>query len=59
MENSISVNLSPLQMLLSLAFEAWIIIFPIIIIKKLNYLTQLLQSQYEEDEADQDSSAKQ
>lgn len=44
MENAITVNLSPVQMLLSLAFQIWIIVFPIIIIRKLSYLTYLLES---------------
>ena len=51
MENAINVSFSPLQVLLSLAFQVWIIVFPIIIIRKLNYLTALLQDQLEpEDE---------
>lgn len=51
MENAINVSVSPLQILLALAFQVWIIVFPIIIIRKLNYLTELLQG--EEDEGDQ------
>lgn len=50
MENSISINVSPIQMLLSLAFQVWIIVFPIIIIKKLNYLTQLLEENSDTDQ---------
>ena len=50
MENAISVTISPVQMLLSLAFQAWIIIFPIILIKKINYLIALIESdKYAED----------
>lgn len=51
MENSISISVSPLQALLGLAFQIWIIVFPIILIRKLNYLTALVTSQkyYEED----------
>ena len=50
MENAISVTISPVQMLLSLAFQAWIIVFPIILIKKINYLIALIESdRYEED----------
>ena len=50
MENGLSVTISPIQMLLSLAFQAWIIIFPIILIKKINYLIVLIESdKYEED----------
>lgn len=49
MENAINISVSPIQLLLSLAFQVWIIVFPIIIIKKLNYLTQLLQQNYDTD----------
>ncbi|MBU0467644.1 MAG: hypothetical protein KKD07_05540 [Candidatus Omnitrophica bacterium] len=50
MENAISVTISPLQMMLSLAFQAWIIVFPIILIRKINYLIALIESEkYEED----------
>ncbi len=43
MENSITVNFTPLQMLLSLALQVWIIVFPILVIRKLNYLTALVE----------------
>ena len=49
MENSISVSLSPLQLILSLAFQIWIVVFPIVIIRKLNYLTDILRSQFDTD----------
>lgn len=52
MENAVNISVSPIQMLLSLAFQIWIIVFPIIIIKKLNYLTQLLE---ENSDADQET----
>ena len=47
MENSISVNLAPWQVVLSLVFQIWIIVFPVIIIRKLNYLTDLLHAQFD------------
>ena len=46
MENAISLNLTPFQALLNLAFMTWVfIIFPVIVIRKLNYLTNLIQNQ--------------
>ncbi len=45
MENAINVSVTPLQALLALAFQLWIVVFPIIIIKKLNFLAALLQEQ--------------
>lgn len=43
MENAMTVSVTPIQLLLSFVFQAWIIIFPIIIIRKLNFLIDLLQ----------------
>ncbi|MCK5012347.1 MAG: hypothetical protein KAS66_00860 [Candidatus Omnitrophica bacterium] len=57
MENAISISVSPLQALFALAFQIWIVVFPIILIRKLNYLTALIASQrYGEDEADDSGS---
>ncbi|MFA5060473.1 MAG: hypothetical protein WC676_07600 [Candidatus Omnitrophota bacterium] len=50
MENAINVSVTPIQLLLSLLFQVWIIVFPIIIIRKLNHLTALLQEQFSSDE---------
>ena len=49
MDNPISITLSPVQALLTLAFQVWIIVFPIIIIKKLNFLTEILQEHFDTD----------
>ena len=41
-------NLTPVQSFLILALNAWIfIIFPVLVLKKLNYMTTLLESQFE------------
>ena len=53
MENAINISVSPLQAMLALAFQIWIVVFPIILIRKLNYLTALIASQkVYEDEGD-------
>lgn len=51
-------NLTPLQSLLIIALNIWIfVIFPTIVIKKLNYMTDLLESHfYNSDESDSASS---
>ena len=49
MENAINVSVTPLQAVLALAFQVWIVVFPIIIIRKLNYLTDLMQNQFQID----------
>ena len=45
MENAINVSLTAPQLILSLAIQIWIIVAPIIIIRKLNQLTMMLQNQ--------------
>ena len=58
MENSISLSVSPLQAMLALAFQIWIVVFPIILIRKLNYLTALINAQnYDESEGEGSMSA--
>lgn len=49
MEN-ITVSITPLQALLSLAFQGWIIIFPLLILKKLNAITEILEAQIEDED---------
>ncbi len=55
MENSISISVSPIQALLALAFQIWIVVFPIILIRKLNYLTALITSQGYDEEGEGDA----
>ena len=47
---SSTVSLTPIQQLLTMAFQIWMIIFPIILIRKINYLTTLLEEQFTSDE---------
>lgn len=49
MENAITVSLSPLQLFLSVAMQVWFIVFPIILIRKINYLTTLIRCQMGEE----------
>lgn len=55
MENAINITVTPLQALLGLLFQVWIIVFPIILIRKLNYLTALVTSQNDYEEQSDDS----
>lgn len=58
MENSINISVTPIQALLGLLFQIWIVVFPIILIRKLNYLTALIASQrYDDGEGDDAESA--
>ncbi|MCX5681234.1 MAG: hypothetical protein NT079_03005 [Candidatus Omnitrophica bacterium] len=50
MENNLAVSITPLQVLLTVAFQVWIIVFPFLIIKKLNYIIELLQAQFEDED---------
>jgi hypothetical protein len=42
MENTISVSVNSFQVLLAFAFQIWIIVFPILILRKLNSISDLL-----------------
>ncbi len=47
------LNLSPAQMVFMMLLQMWIfVIFPVIIIKKLNYMTDLLEGLYVDNEQD-------
>ncbi len=48
MEPAVIENISPVQLLLAFAIQVWIIVFPIIIIRKLNYITEILESSLED-----------
>ena len=50
MDQMINVSVTPIQALLALAFQLWIIVFPIILIQKINYLTRLVHQQLDKDE---------
>jgi hypothetical protein len=53
MDNMLNISVTSTQVLLALVFQMWIIIFPIIIIVKLNKLTRLLEERFGTDEEDQ------
>jgi hypothetical protein len=53
MENSINLSVTPVQAVLALAFQVWMIVFPVLIIRKLNYLTDLLQEHLDDDKSKQ------
>ena len=46
MDQTINFSVTPLQLLLTLAFQVWIIVFPIIIIRKLNAVIAMMQDQF-------------
>jgi hypothetical protein len=52
MENPVNFSVTPLQALLAVAFQVWLIAFPIIIIRKLNRLTNLLEEKFGSNEED-------
>lgn len=47
MEPNIELSFTPLQLLLSLALQLWIVVFPILILRKLNYLAEILSDRSE------------
>ena len=47
MDSAINFSVTPLQALLAIAFQVWLIAFPIILIRKVNHLTELLEERLE------------
>lgn len=55
MESSMNVSFSQGQILFAMAFQIWMIVFPIILIRKLNYLIVLMQDRsFDVDDQSQD-----
>ena len=52
MENSINLSVTPFQAVLALVFQVWMIVFPILLIRKINYLTDLLHEHLDEPKPD-------
>lgn len=49
-------DVSPVQLFFMVAVQLWIVvIFPVIVFRKLNYLTELIESQFEEENTDEAS----
>ena len=44
MDGSIDLSVTPLQALLALAFQVWLIVFPIILMRKISRLEALVES---------------
>lgn len=47
---TVSMSFTPIQAFLAIAFQLWVIIAPIMIMRKLNYMTSLLEQQVHTDE---------
>jgi hypothetical protein len=43
MENALNISVTPFQLLVGFAIQMWMIIAPIILIRKVNYLTSVIQ----------------
>ena len=52
MENSLNISVTSTQVILALIFQMWLVVFPVILIVKLNRLTRLLEERFGADEED-------
>ena len=50
MDQMINISVTPLQAILALAFQIWMVAFPIVLIQKLNYLTNLVHEHLDKDQ---------
>jgi hypothetical protein len=49
-------QITPVQMVVAFAIQLWVVvIFPIMVFRKLNYLTELVESQFEEETPEAES----
>ena len=46
MDNPMSFSVTPLQALLAIGFQVWLLVFPILILRKLDRLTNLLEEKF-------------
>jgi hypothetical protein len=56
MQDAITLSVSPIQAILALAFQVWLVVFPIMIMRKIDRLTSLLEDRLggsDEEGADQ------
>ena len=49
MESALSVNVTPFQLLIAMAFQLWLLIFPIMILRKIDRLERTLNDLIVED----------
>ena len=51
------IQLTPVQTVFILVIQIWIfVIFPVLVLRKLNYMTSLLEARYYEDQDESDPS---
>lgn len=50
MDNAINFSVSPLQALLAVGFQVWLLVFPILILRKLDRLTNMLEDKFGDSE---------
>ena len=50
MDQMINISVTPFQALLALAFQIWMVVFPIVLIQKINYLTNLVHEALDKDQ---------
>jgi hypothetical protein len=46
MENAVSLSVSPFQVLLAVGFQVWLLVFPILILRKIDRLTALIEEKF-------------
>ncbi len=53
MDNAHNISVTSGQVILALIFQMWLVVFPVVIILKLNRLTRLLEERFGTEEEDQ------
>jgi hypothetical protein len=50
MDSPISLSVTPVQAMIALAFQAWLIAFPVILIRKISRLEALMEAHFSSSE---------
>jgi hypothetical protein len=51
--NSVNISVTSAQVILALLFQMWLVVFPVIIIIKLNHLTRRIDERFGPEEEEQ------
>lgn len=52
MQDAISLSVTPFQAILALVFQVWIVVFPIMIMRKIDRLTNFLEDRFGDSDDD-------
>ena len=55
MDNTLNISVTSTQVILAVIFQMWLVVFPVIIMVRLNRLTRLLEDRFGADADEEDT----